>query len=51
MGHLDSLTSASDMIISGDEKTIMKMHGSIKYFYKTSIDFIALLGLSSSSAA
>lgn len=28
------------MTISGDEKTIMKMHGSIKYFYKTSIDFI-----------
>ena len=50
MGHLDSLTPASDMTISGDKKTIMKMHGSIKYFYKTGINCIALLGLRSSSA-
>lgn len=37
------------MTISGDEKTIKKMHGSIKYFYKTSTDCIAH-SLRSSSA-
>lgn len=32
MGHLVSLTLASDMTISGDEKTITKMHGKYKIF-------------------